>query len=371
MEGEVAGLRVAFVFREIKKSSNTAYIPFIVDYFKEKGHEVTVFAQGCEFDLGYVKLPSFGRHVVLRELSTAMGSVLKVNRKKFDLIYSRAGTRYVFADICSFHFLFGEWGGKGLIPRIFSLSERLSFLIKQKYIISVSNLLKNAMMRNYGVPEEKIRVIHNGANTEIFNSGNRKTREAREMRKRYGKGGRIALFVGARPERKGLPYLLEAMKYVRNCRLVVAGLKAQDGLKFKNAARKLGIEEKVEFLGFVPHEKLKFLYAASDIFVLPTFFDPCAVSTLEAMASGCVPVDSVFNGSAELIENGVNGFKVREPRNAKEIAGYINLLTEDKNLFRKLQRNAIKTGEGRSFHVVAKEWEEYFREVCERLGRCP
>lgn len=360
-------MKIAFVFREIKKSSNTAYVPVILEYFKKKGHEVKVFAQNNEFDFEYEKLPSIGKNVILKEISTSIGSLLKIKRKNFDLIYSRAGTRYVLADIYSFHFLFGEWGGKGFVSTAFSLAEKFSFMAKNKYIISVSNLLKDAIIKNYKIPENRIRVIHNGVNTKIFNSKNKKTKKAKEIREKFVDGfEKIVIFVGAKPERKGLPYLLKAMKYVNNCKLLVIGLNKENENKYKKICNELKIEEKIKFLGFVSHDDLKYFYAASDIFVLPTFFDPCAVATLEAMASGCVPIDSIFNGSAELIIHGKNGFKIKNPENEKEIARYINLLVEDNNLFRKMQSNAIKTGEGRDLYVVAKEWEEYFKEVYER-----
>jgi len=363
-------MRIAFVFREIKKSSNTAYIPVILNYFIERGHEVEVFAQSCGFDLEYEKLPSFGKNIILKEISVSIGSLLKIKRSKFDLIYSRAGTRYLLADICSLHFLFSEYSGASLSSYMFKFGEKLSFMLKNKYIIAVSNLLKNAIIRKYSIDKSKIKVIHNGVNTEVFNSRNRKSRKTKDIREKYLNGfEKLAVFVGARPYRKGLPHLLESMKETEGCKLIVIGIENELEAKFKILSKKLGIEDKIEFVGLLPHSELRYFYAAADIFVLPTFFDPCAVSTLEAMASGCVPVDSVFNGSSELIENWVNGFKVKNPRNTKEIANYINLLIEDKNLFKKLQKNAIKTGEGRSLYVVAKEWEEYFREVYERLGR--
>ncbi len=364
-------MKIAFVFRNIEKSSNTYYIPKILEYFEKKGHKVEVFAKKCA-GLTCKNLGKSYNNVIFDELTTSFNAFLKIRRKKFDIIYSRSPSRYILSDITSLHFIFSLWGNDKFLGKIFSLGERLSFLIKRRYIIAISNLMKNKIRDVFKIEEERIRVIYNGVNTDIFNYKNRKSKEAKEIRKKYMDGfSSLSIFVGARPQRKGLEYLIKAMKHTKDNKLIVVGLGQNDIEKYKKIVNKNNVEEKVDILGFVPHEKLKFYYAASDIFILPTFFDPCAVATLEAMTSGAVPIDSIFNGSAELIKNGYNGFKISNPRKFKEISHYINLLTEDRNLLKKMRKNARKIEKERNLDIVAKEWEEFFGEVYEHIRRGP
>jgi len=363
-------MKIAFVFREIKESSNTAYMPIIIKYFISKGHEVEIFAQNIDF-LPYFKfhkLPQFGSNPIINEVLTTTGNILKLDKSKFDLVYSRANTRYLFADISSLDFLFKSWSGNesNLTLKSLTFGEKISFLFK-KYIIAVSNLMKNEIMKNYGIQESRIKVIHNGVDTKIFNKKNRHAHESKEIIKKYIENGeKLILHVGNKPFRKGLPYLIKAMKIIKNGKLLVIGLNENDIEHFKRVSRDFGVEEKIIFMGMLKHTELKYYYAASDIFVLPTFFDPCAVATFEAMASGCVPIDSIYNGSAELIEHGKSGFVLRNPKKSYEIANYINLLINDQNLFKRMQRNSLIIAKDRDWNVVAKEWERFFQEVYER-----
>jgi UDP-glucose:(heptosyl)LPS alpha-1,3-glucosyltransferase len=61
----------------------------------------------------------------------------------------------------------------------------------------------------------------------------------------------------------------------------------------------------VTFVGHVPHPEG--YYAAADVFALPTFFDPFANVTLEAMASGLPVITTRQNGAAEILHSGVDG----------------------------------------------------------------
>ena len=61
-------------------------------------------------------------------------------------------------------------------------------------------------------------------------------------------------------------------------------------------------------------------YAAADVFVLPTFYDPCSLSVSEAAASGLPSVTTRFNGAAELLTEGVDGFVISDPADDAELA---------------------------------------------------
>ena len=84
-------------------------------------------------------------------------------------------------------------------------------------------------------------------------------------------------------------------------------------------------------------------YAAADVFVLPTFYDPCSLSVSEAAASGLPSVTTRFNGAAELLTEGVDGSVIADPADDVELAGAIRPLL-DRDVRQRMGEAARKTG---------------------------
>jgi UDP-glucose:(heptosyl)LPS alpha-1,3-glucosyltransferase len=171
------------------------------------------------------------------------------------------------------------------------------------------------------VPENKIEVVYNGVDLETYHPRNRDLfRESQRSEMGISKEGWIVLFLGSGFRRKGLDGLIDAFGRVAaeipDAILLVAG-KDRFG-KYRNAVRKLGVEKRVRFLG--PTQKAKELYAASDLFALPTLYDPFSNACLEAMATGIPVLTSCQNGASELIADGKCGLLVPEATDSAAIA---------------------------------------------------
>ena len=91
-------------------------------------------------------------------------------------------------------------------------------------------------------------------------------------------------------------------------RLVIAGGKKPE--PFVRLSEKLGIARVVSFSGAVDPIPL---YAAADVFVHPTWYDPCSLVTLEASASGLPVITTRCNGASELMTEGEEGFLLDDP----------------------------------------------------------
>ena len=94
---------------------------------------------------------------------------------------------------------------------------------------------------------------------------------------------------------------------VDGVQVIAGGKKPQ---RFAKLAEKLGIAHAVTFLGLVDPVPY---YAAADVFVHPTWYDPCSLVTLEASSSGLPVITSRFNGAAELMIHGKEGFVLPDP----------------------------------------------------------
>jgi UDP-glucose:(heptosyl)LPS alpha-1,3-glucosyltransferase len=94
-------------------------------------------------------------------------------------------------------------------------------------------------------------------------------------------------------------------------RLLVAG--RGEPRRYKTTRLRFWREDPVQFLGEVPD--LMPVYAAADIFILPTIYDPFSNACLEALASGLPVITTRSNGFSEILEDGVHGSIVDNPAN--------------------------------------------------------
>jgi UDP-glucose:(heptosyl)LPS alpha-1,3-glucosyltransferase len=173
-------------------------------------------------------------------------------------------------------------------------------------VIANSRMVKEEIIRFYGFPGEKIEVVYNGVPLQALQRGEQdrlRTREALGL----GEKDVAVLFAGSGWERKGLWFAIDAVERARGLRLLVAG--RGENRKFSTA--------RVQFLGAV--REMASLYAAADIFLLPTIYDPFSNACLEALAAGRPVITTRGNGFSEIIENGRHGTVIDDPRNIDAI----------------------------------------------------
>ena len=174
-------------------------------------------------------------------------------------------------------------------------------------VIANSRMVQDEIVRFYGFPKQKIDLVYNGVPIDAFRRGE----ESRpRIREELGlKNNDIAvLFAGSGWERKGLRFAIEALEASgKETRLLVAG--RGNKRKYRSA--------RVEFLDVV--QDMPGLYGAMDIFLLPTIYDPFSNACLEALAAGLPVVTTRANGFSEIIEDGVQGTVLDDPRNIDAI----------------------------------------------------
>ena len=175
-------------------------------------------------------------------------------------------------------------------------------------VVANSEMVKRDVMARYGLPEHELEVIYNGVDIERFHP-RRRDDEGKRLRASLGIGEDelVVLFLGTGYARKGLDTVIEALPALRRRRdvhLVVVGYDSAPGI-FEALAKRVAKGVRAHFLG--GRRDPEVCYAAGDLYVLPTRYDPFANSTLEALASGLPVLTSDANGGAELIEPGVQG----------------------------------------------------------------
>ncbi|MCI4625896.1 MAG: glycosyltransferase family 4 protein [Candidatus Magnetoovum sp. WYHC-5] len=196
-------------------------------------------------------------------------------------------------------------------------------------IVANSDMVKTQIIEHYAIPSHKIHVVYNGVDTTRFTPVN-KSLYKDEIRKGLDLDSKqpVILFLGSGYQRKGLKTLLKAMTYIdKSVVAIVAGKGDID--KYKRYAAKLGLSNRIVFAGAVQQSE-KF-YAACDLFVLPTIYDPFSNATLEAMSSALPVITSRYNGASEIITSGQEGEVLQEVIDYHELAQKITKILANKS----------------------------------------
>lgn len=195
------------------------------------------------------------------------------------------------------------------------------------HIISCSEFLRQILIQSHGVAPDKVQKIFNayhGPNPEEVSSDVLAVREELGLapEKRY------VLTICRLMVWKGVAGILEAMAMLpEDTHLLIAG----DGdmeEAWKQLSKEMGIDQRVSFLGNVPHAKIPLYVRASDVFVLNSRYEGLSHTLLEVLHLDTPMVASNVCGNPEVVRNEENGLLV-DPHDSKELAGAIQRLLDD------------------------------------------
>lgn len=162
-------------------------------------------------------------------------------------------------------------------------------------IIAVSHYTRNIVISRYGIPGDKVEVVHNGVESNgswsLTNTG-------------IDRDEKIVLFLGRITMQKGPEYFLRAAKMVvdimDNVKFVMAG--SGDMMnRTINMAAELGIGNKVLFTGFLRGDEVRQIYQMADLYVMPSVSEPFGIAPLEAMNHDVPVIISKQSGVSEVL----------------------------------------------------------------------
>ncbi len=226
---------------------------------------------------------------------------------------------------------------EGIDPRIIQREEaeyEAADLITVPSSFALKTFLKS------GVPVGKLRLATYGVDLDTFHPCG--TRRPDHFH---------VLFVGALSVRKGVRYLLDAFDLLdsKNKRLSFAGCVLPE---LEESLRKYRERPEINFLGHVPHGKLKELMSTSHVLVLPSVEDGLGLVQVQAMACGCPVIASENTGAREVFTDGKEGFivPIRDPL---AIADRLQRLADDPQLWTSMSRASLERVQS------INGWEEY------------
>lgn len=209
-------------------------------------------------------------------------------------------------------------GMSGWLPRYREfqhLTARQYTADPERIYLALSRMVARDMQRYHGVDEARIRLVYNGVDLARFSPLHRDAWRS-EVRAQLGLDDDQVLFliVAHNFRLKGVPTLLRAMRRLvgegHGARLAIVG--------GKHVRPDSNAQEAVTWVGALDDPRP--YYAAADVYVQPTWYDPCSLVVLEALASGLPVITSRYNGAGELMTEGQQGFVLDDPGSVQELS---------------------------------------------------
>jgi teichuronic acid biosynthesis glycosyltransferase TuaC len=170
-------------------------------------------------------------------------------------------------------------------------------------LLSVAGALKADMVA-LGMPEDRIKVHYTGVDLSIFRAGERLAAKAA-----VGVSGPLVVSVGALIPRKRQALTIESVARLDGVTLALIG-KGEDLQMLKDLAERLGMTDRVRFLGVLPHRDIAMWLAAADAMCLPSKSEGLANAWVEALACGTPIAITDVGGARELLDRPEAGYLV-------------------------------------------------------------
>lgn len=231
-------------------------------------------------------------------------------------------------------------------------------------VLANATPIRDALISEDGFAPEKLRVIHNGVDTEKFQ---RAQRDRARLFPDVGNEILVVLVGNMHSDVKGHPWLIAAAPTVvrefPEVRFVFAG-DGESRPTFAAQVAQLGLEGKFKFLG--RRSDIPEILASCDLAVLPSRAEGLPNAVLEYMAAGLPTIASRVGGVAELVQDGVTGLLV-PAEDANALAGALLQFLRDPEQARQIASNGQRFAvENFSFERLIREIDELYAELLER-----
>jgi len=244
------------------------------------------------------------------------------------------------------------------------------FIIKNTDAITcVSTYMKNELLNTVS-PDlrseliKKTKIIPMGVYIGSFRINKNKN----YLRKKYKVDAKWSiLFIGRLAEKKGVKYLLETIRNLKNIdvELLIAG----DGplrQDLESLTKNYNLEEKVKFLGYASKDMKLELFSVADIIVIPSIITKSGdtegfpVVMLESFASKKPLIITNVGGVSDALKNNVNGILIKQ-KNVKQIENAIRKIVNNPKFSRKISKKAYETAKKYDWKIIGKRYSEIIK----------
>lgn len=347
-------MNIAFCYESVlpHRGGCETYIASLARRLVADGHEVHLYARRWDADalptelhihrVNVPRVPRFLRPwffgAYCRRALASSGHQVTVGFDKIaglDLLYPQGG---LYAATAAHNLLkyrqpmlrrLAGWL-KAIDPahRSFMALERAQYQRRSPMVVAISDMVRRHFEQYYRLDTANLRMVRMAIDPDRFEERDRPRRRL-EWRERWGLSPEhiVGLFAAMNYRLKGLEPLLRAVALLPASapfRLLIVG--SAKTAAFERLARQLNVVERVRFAGFCPD--MRNGYFAADFYVHPTFYDPCSLVVLEALACGLPVITTRYNGAAEMMRPPREGFVLDDPHHTGHLADALSQLLD-------------------------------------------
>jgi glycosyltransferase involved in cell wall biosynthesis len=260
-----------------------------------------------------------------------------------------------------------------LFPHLHTRAKRLFFPIairssfrRADALVTISESTRQDSIRLLDVPPQKIFTTQLGKTVEFREVKDRD--KLTEVREKYNLPDSFILYVGLVEPRKNIPFLLKAYKS-----LVVEGIQhnlvvvGRFGWMYQEVFKQieeLGLEDRVQFTGYLPQDDLPMVYNLASLFVYPTKYEGFGLPALEAMACGTPVITTKISSLPEIV--GDAGILI-PPGDKQALTGAMAEVLRDSTLSNQLSTRGLQRSEYFTWERTAQETMKVYKQVL--MGR--
>lgn len=343
-----------------------------------RGHRLLLIATRVDADLAAhpsvawerVSVAGWPTQLVKNQIFAAKATA-RLGRHDPDVVLACGFTCWARTDLNVVHFVHRAWwhspvhtrytrgGAYGAYQAAYTglnIALERTVLAKTREVLAVSHLVADQLV-GVAPPGVPVHVVLNGVDTEEFVPGC-----ADRTTLGLPTEGPLALFVGdIKTPLKNLDGVLRVLVEVPGLYLAVAGDMA--GSPYPSLAEKLGVADRVVFLGF--RSDVAVLFQAVDLFVFPSRYETFSLVVLEAMASGVPVVTAATVGAAELVGDDA-GIVISDPDDQEGLRDALRALTSDAGLRNQMGAAGRARAESHTFNAMAGQYLDLLEEMAGR-----
>ncbi|MEQ9423960.1 MAG: glycosyltransferase family 4 protein [Cyclobacteriaceae bacterium] len=316
--------------------------------------KIKILKETLELNGGY------GENLMTEVSRFAMVATELVSKKNYDLVHGHdwmtfpaalaAGAKANLPVVLHVHSTEIERSYPDLNQSIYELEHKS--LAKADHIVAVSQLTKNVLIEHYGISEESITVVHNSFSPEF----------KKPLTKRvYPSAKPTVTFLGRFAKQKAPSLFVDVASTLsdRNpdYRFVMAG----DGYllpEIKDKVKRMNLNSKFKFPGFISASKVKRLFEGSDVFLMPSGMEPFGMVALEAAYCGVPVILSNQTGAKEVLKSAITQNCWETYNLANAVENLVNNPDSTKAYIKQLKKEA-----SRSWDTAAKETLKIYKKL--------
>jgi len=341
-------MRIIHLTTHLNRGGITSYVYSLAVNFKKRNHSVIVASSGGELEneiisqgIRHLSIPIATKNEISPKIFLSFFALSKfIQKEPLEIIHAHTRVTQVVGELLSKKFK---------IPLVTTCHGFFKpRLIRRKIpcwgdrVIAISQSVKEHLIRDFNVREDKIRLIYNGVNTTKLN--NYTDFQLQQIRQKFyiEKGSFVVGTISRLSDIKGLDYLLRAAKIILSQKkdfifLIIGSGKQKDWLM--RLTYTLGIQENVRFIDTC--DDCFIFLSLMDLFVMPSLQEGLGLAILEAQLRGVAVIASNVGGIPEIVRHNLTGILVK-PKDEHSLANAILNIRDDIQLRLSLADNAKK-----------------------------